>query len=63
METTTSSVPNFRYFVAPGKSHCSMNNAKFYNIMVDGVSLQQWLTQKVSGRNVENVKCKECNIR
>lgn len=63
MENTTALASNFRYYVAPGRNHCSMNNSKFYNTQVDGISLQQWLTRKVSGGDVENVKCKECNIR
>lgn len=63
MEDTANSSPNFRYYVAPGKNHCSMNNSRFYNTTVDGVPLHNWLTQKISGQDGENVKCKECKIR
>lgn len=62
MEDTNTLAPNFRYFVAPGKSHCSINNVSFYTTKVDGVSLNSWLSRKVQGQDVENVKCKECSV-
>ncbi|WP_413288084.1 pectin acetylesterase-family hydrolase [Bdellovibrio sp. HCB337] len=61
MEDTGSLAPNFKYFVAPGKTHCSINNSSFYTTTTDGTSLSSWLWQKVQGQDVENVKCKECS--
>jgi hypothetical protein len=54
---------NFRYFVAPGKTHCSMNNASFYTTKSDGVVLSDWLNFAISGRYSENVKCTECKTK
>lgn len=63
MKETDSLTTNFKYFIAPGKDHCSINHARFYTTTVDGVSLNSWLSRKVQGQDVENVKCKECTVR
>jgi len=63
MENTINMAANFKYFVAPGKEHCSMNSSSFYSTTTDGVSLRDWLAQGSGGKDVENVKCKECNIK
>lgn len=55
--------PNFHFFVAPGDQHCATTTSHLYNTQTDGVSLDQWIRQGISGQNVENVKCKECKIR
>jgi hypothetical protein len=54
---------NFRYFVAPGKNHCSMINANFYTTKSDGVTLGDWFSSSVKGKDSENVKCTECKSK
>lgn len=60
MDDITASTSNFRYFVAPGKSHCAMTSDGFYSTKSDGVVLSNWLTSAVSGQDSQNVKCLEC---
>lgn len=63
MEDISMSSSNFRYFVAPGKQHCTIVNPSFYSTKSDGVDLAEWLKKAISGQDSKNVKCLECNTR
>lgn len=59
METAAMN-PNFHYFVAPGKEHCSAGRDLFYSTRSDGVSLPGWVSNALRRSSFENVKCLEC---
>jgi len=63
MEDISTTTPNFRYFVAPGKQHCAITNAEFFTTKSDGVFLRDWLQTAVSGQDSQNVKCLECKSK
>lgn len=63
MDDIALTTPNFRYFVAPGKTHCTIINSSLYTTKSDGVVLSDWLKTAVSGQDSQNVKCLECKSR
>lgn len=63
MNETSSLAGGFRYFIAPGITHCSVNNASFYTTKSDGATLRDWLSSSIAGKDAENVKCMECKAK
>ncbi|HEY8272004.1 MAG TPA: pectin acetylesterase-family hydrolase [Pseudobdellovibrionaceae bacterium] len=63
MGETSSLVGRFHYFIAPGITHCSVNNASFYSTKSDGTILSDWLSSSIAGKDSENVKCLECKTK
>lgn len=54
------SVPNFRSYLAGGGSHCILPFESFYSRQSDGVSFRDWVAAIAEGREVENVRCTQC---
>ncbi|MBS1970660.1 MAG: hypothetical protein JSU04_10150 [Bdellovibrionales bacterium] len=63
MDNISVGTANFRYFVAPGKQHCSITKSEFYTTRSDGNLLSDWLGNAVSGQDSQNVKCSECRTK
>lgn len=54
--------PNFRGFVAPSDEHCMLYNERFYSTESNGVRLIDWISDFVTGADVESVFCTDCAI-
>jgi hypothetical protein len=52
--------PNFRSYLASGSSHCIMPFASFYTRETNGVRFRDWVAAIAEGRDVENVRCTQC---
>jgi hypothetical protein len=49
-----------RSFTAPGTGHVVVGHNDFYETAVNGVALDEWVTDVISGENDADVTCDEC---
>ncbi|MFW5876129.1 MAG: hypothetical protein ACOCXM_05290 [Myxococcota bacterium] len=58
LDTIDAAVPNFRYYVPPGSMHCAIPYSFFADREVDGVLLEDWVTQLATGDTPpSNIAC------
>ncbi|MBI2602993.1 MAG: pectinesterase [Deltaproteobacteria bacterium] len=51
---------NYRHFVSPGEEHCILPFDRFYSEQSKGQPFLRWFTDYISGKDVENVICENC---
>ncbi len=56
MHTLAEQLPNYRYYVAPGSSHCVFERDEVFTTEVAGINLAQWLGRIAAGEDVPNVE-------
>jgi hypothetical protein len=50
-------------FTAPGTDHTVVGGNAFYETEVDGITLVDWVTELIAGKDVADVTCAECGGR
>lgn len=55
-------VPGFRSFVASGSDHGLLRTDRFYEYRSSGVTLRDWVSALINGRNVTDVRCPACSV-
>ncbi|HEX6289706.1 MAG TPA: pectin acetylesterase-family hydrolase [Herpetosiphonaceae bacterium] len=61
MKEIHAKAPNFRSYLAGGSSHCITPFGSFYAVQSDGVYFRDWVDAMANGRDVENVRCTNCD--
>ncbi len=59
-EAIREEIPTFVSFIAPGESSGILVSSAFYSLVVDGASVQEWVSALARGEPTEDVRCSEC---
>lgn len=61
MNSITTDIPNFNYYVGAGERHCILPYDYFYSVQTQGVSFRDWVAQLLDGKDMQNVTCVDCD--
>ncbi len=53
-------VPSLRTYTASGTEHTVLESDALYSLSVSGVTLRQWLADRIAGHDVSDVTCDGC---
>ncbi|MEP7291463.1 MAG: pectin acetylesterase-family hydrolase [Chloroflexota bacterium] len=54
--------PNYHALTAGGTLHCLTPRPQFYTYAIDGVPVRDWVEDLASGRAVESLHCRNCEL-